>query len=79
MSPKHPDLGAAAGKPPWAVRARVHPLVQFALQGLQELFAVDDVVRKSDAEGMFSGHVVQQRRPGHTCEEIRAESRQVSV
>lgn len=38
-------------------------LVQFALQSVQKLVAVDDVVRQSDAEGMFSGHVVQQRRP----------------
>lgn len=38
-------------------------LVQFALQSVQELVAVDDVVRQSDAEGMFSGHVVQQGRP----------------
>lgn len=46
-------------------------LVQFVLQSLQKLFAVDDVVRQPDAEGMFSGHVVQQRRPEHR--EVEAE------
>lgn len=39
-------------------------LVQFALESVQELVAVDNVVWQSDAEGMLSGHVVQQRRPG---------------
>lgn len=37
--------------------------VQFALQGVQEVAAEHDVVRQPDAERMFSGHVVQQRRP----------------
>ena len=41
---------------------RVSP-VELALQVVQELCAVHDVVGEPHAEGVLPGHVVQQRRP----------------
>lgn len=41
-------------------------LVEFVLQRVQELATEHDVVRQSNTEGVFSGHVVQQRRPDKT-------------
>lgn len=38
-------------------------LVQFPLQCIKELCAVDDVVGQADAERVLSGHVVKQHRP----------------
>lgn len=38
-------------------------LVQFLLQQIEELCAVDDVVGQADAERVLSGHVIEQYRP----------------
>lgn len=35
-------------------------LVQFLLQRIEELCAVDDVVGQADAERVLSGHVIEQ-------------------
>lgn len=43
--------------------AAVGLLVQFLLQQIEELCAVDDVVGQADAERVLSGHVIEQYRP----------------